>query len=386
MSTSADAAPKRVVLHVGAPKSGTTFLQRALWNLRDELASTGFVCPGGRQQEMFRAAIEVRERADYWGYDPDALTGTWKKLCREAREHDGTTIMSHELLGAATAEQVGRALAELEGLDVHLVFTARDLVRQVTSEWQERVKNGGTMTFRKFQRSIEKRTRDEEFGGSFWRSQDVLDVLDRWGSGIPAANTHVVVAPRSGSGPEVLWHRFGEAVGFAAERFDPSTGDGTTNQTLGAVQVAILRQVNEALDGRIKQPQYARIVKRQFAQKLLAAQTSPKPTCPAGLVEELQKLAETHNDGITARGYVVHGDLAELVPELPAEGRPAPDEVDPEETTAAAVAAIADLLVERAEKPAPRGGRARPAPADDEVDGTTPVRRLGQRVKRRLRG
>ena len=44
-------------------------------------------------------------------------------------------------------------------------------------------------------------------------------------------------------------------------------------------------------------------------------------------------------------GFVVHGDLASLVPVAPAEPGPHPDDVDPRDALESAVAATADLLV-----------------------------------------
>ncbi|HYG93757.1 MAG TPA: hypothetical protein VD859_09225 [Nocardioides sp.] len=376
-------AARRVALHLGVPKSGTTFLQRAIWRHRDDLVRQGVTPAGDQQQDMFHAAIEVREAHEFWGFERDRLDGTWRRLCAGARSYRGTTVMSHELLGAARDPQVERALADLDGLDVHLVVTARDLARQVTSEWQERVKNGNTVTFAGFRRSLEGQIRRGDFSSGFWRNQHLVGVLDRWAAGFPPENVHVVVAPPSGAAPDLLWRRFAEAVGFDGGAFDPTRTESAANQTLGTVQVALLRRVNEALDGRIKQPHYARVVKRQFAQKTLAAQRSDKPDCPPDLVERLRELAEEQNAEITARGYRVHGDLAELVPVRPTAGWTDPDAVDADAEAAAAAAAIAELLAEKAASGRRRRG------ARDEVEvgvGSGLVRRVGARVRRRLRG
>src|SRR3712207_722729 len=91
----------RVVLHLGAPKSGTTYLQRVLWANRDALREAGYLLPGRTQRDMFHAAIQVRETHRQWGMDREALAGSWERLCAEARSFPGTTIMSHELLAAA---------------------------------------------------------------------------------------------------------------------------------------------------------------------------------------------------------------------------------------------------------------------------------------------
>lgn len=381
-------AAQRVALHLGVPKSGTTFLQRALWRHREDLLEQGVVPAGADQQDMFHAAIEVREVYDFWGFDPERLQGTWQRLCAGARSHPGTTIMSHELLGAAREAQVRRALSELEGLDVHLVLTARDLARQVTSEWQERVKNGNTVTFGSFRRTLEAQIRRGDFSSGFWRNQHLVGVLDRWAGGLDPDHVHVVVAPPSGAAPDLLWRRFADAVGFDGSRFDPTRTESAANQTLGTVQVALLRRVNEALDGRIKQPHYARVVKRQFAQRTLASQRSAKPECPPDLVDRLRELAEKQNAELAARGYQVHGDLAELEPARATGEWTDPDAVDTDAEAAAAASAIAELLLERAAPGQRRRGRgpaAKPADEPEEADArASVVRRVGERVRRRL--
>ena len=272
--------PHRVVLHIGAPKSGTTFIQRALWRHHTTLRERGFLCPGKAARDMFHAAIDVRGTDETWGFEREALAGTWTRLCREAREFPGTSILSHELLAAATEEQVAAALAELEGLDVHVVFTARDLGRQVVSEWQERIKNGSTVSFAEFEKRVARRIATQRFDSLFWRHQHLPAALARWTSDLPPGNVHVVVAPRAGADPGVLWRRFGEAVGFDAESLDPTDPGGRANQTLGIVSIAILRQVNDALQGRIVQPGYARVVKRFLGQDLLARHESLRPSSP----------------------------------------------------------------------------------------------------------
>ncbi len=366
--------PRRVVLHVGTPKSGTTFLQQVLWDNQASLKAQGFRCAGHRQVDMFRAAVELRESHEFWGFDPDELAGRWTALCRQAREHDGTTIMSHEVLAAATPEQVDRAYAELEGVEVHLVLSVRDLARQATSEWQERVKNGSTRTFAKFERRLVRQMDKGMYEKGFWRNQDPVGILDRWVRDLPADHVHVVVAPASSADPTLLWRRFAEALGLDPTGID-ATARRKANASLGVAQVQVLRNVNQALAGRIKHPQYGRVVKSQFAERVLSAQTSARPQCPPELVERLRLLAEDRNRTIRERGYVVHGDLAELVPQVPEGAYRSPDAVGRAAERAAYAEALAALLVERAAQP--RFVAAAPA---DSGRGGKRLHRLGRIV------
>lgn len=344
---------RRVVLHVGAPKTGTTFLQRTLWGQRSALLDLGVTCPGVRERDMFFAAVEVREAYGTWGLDAETLNGTWSRLCRDAKQFGGTTIMSHELLGAATKDQIEHALAELDGEHVEIVFTTRDLARQVTSDWQERLKNGGTRSFKSFARRIAGQIREENFSSGFWRAQDPAGALGRWAADIPPERVHVVVCPPPGLPPEELWHRFGAACGFDAHGVGLAL-DGPQNRRLGVVQAGLLRRVNKALDGRIPQPQYSQIVKHQFAQGTLAAMDSPGPRCPADLVDLLRSVAKQRNEVLRSRGYTIHGDLDELVPPLVDGSAPDPDDVGVREQLDAAAAAIAELLIERVDLMPPR--------------------------------
>lgn len=379
MSHSSPASP-RVVLHIGAPKSGTTYLQRLLWQHQAELAAAGVGLPGARQRDMFEAAIEVREVASRWGRDEESLRGTWARLCAQARDFPGTTVMSHELLAAATPDQARRALSHLEGLEVHVVYTARELSRQLVSEWQENVKNGSRQSFETFRRRV--MAAQAPTDDLFWRYQNVVEALGRWAADLPPDRVHVVVAPVGGAEPAELWRRFAVGCGVdPAVIADPVVTQGA-NQTLGMTQVRLLRRVLQSLDGRITQPDYARVVKRLFAQRVLAAQSSPRPSCPTELFHPLTELSLSWIQGIEERGYRVHGDLQELVPPPPVEGAREPDDVDESEEVSVAADAIAELLIELVQRDTRGRAQEREHPRTDPVE---PARAPSPRVPARLR-
>src|SRR3954464_13914523 len=50
-----------VFLHIGEPKSGTTFVQQVMWSNRDQLARQGVLLPGAHAQDHFRANQDLRE-------------------------------------------------------------------------------------------------------------------------------------------------------------------------------------------------------------------------------------------------------------------------------------------------------------------------------------
>ena len=269
-------AGPRVVLHVGAPKSGTTFLQRSLWNRKDELAAVGVRCVGEHSRDMFHAAIGIRGSEKFWKMDPAELRRTWEKLVEQARQGSGTWVMSHEILAASSRKRAEKALADLDGLDVQLVYTARDLGRQVPSDWQERVKNGSTVSFREFQDDIAQRMVTGQASGAFWRAQDVVDVIDRWVSSLRPEQVHVVTVPRRGVAErrgEVLWHRFCEAFGI-----DPAwapVDSERANRSLGMAETQLLRRLNRGVERTARQQgQYDDLIRDLLMEDQLGGRES----------------------------------------------------------------------------------------------------------------
>src|SRR3954453_16009400 len=138
---------RKVILHVGTPKTGTTYLQDVLFKNKRLLGEHGILYAADRFDAHFLAALDLM-RLPWGGLEREAV-GAWERLAAEVRGwHGDTAIISHEILAAASRSQVGRALESLGhrprtpgGLEVHLVLSVRDLVRQIPAEWQENVKH-----------------------------------------------------------------------------------------------------------------------------------------------------------------------------------------------------------------------------------------------------
>ena len=300
---------KRVFLHVGTPKSGTTFLQQVLWSHRQQALDQGLLLPLETFYEHFLATADVRGLATEARYPPRAV-GTWGRLVDEGTAWDGNVLVSHELFAGATAEQAERAVLAWGAAEVHVIVTARDLERQIPAEWQEHLKHRSSVTFSDFIEDVWSRG---ELATWFWTVQDYADVCRRWASAVPANRVHVVTVPRRGAAPDVLWRRFAGLLGLEPAAFDLASS--RTNTSLRAEQAELLRRINAQLGERLPIPgPYPPTVKEIFAQDVLAGRAGvhvalwPKNRAHAlsrsqDLVEQLRQL-----------DVDVVGDLAELVP------------------------------------------------------------------------
>ena len=333
----------RVYLHVGSPKTGTTFLQDVLWSQRDAAREQGVLLPGERFHDHFLATLDVRGMTDDPVY-PERARGMWERLAAEALAWDGCALISHELFAGATAEQARRAVAALTGgAEVHVVVTAGDHVRQISAEWQEHVKHRSTATFGDFVREVRD---DHERKTWFWQVQDYAGVLERWGADLPPERLHVVTVPPAGSDPTILWDRFAGLLGLDASSFDIELE--RSNSSLGAEQAELLRRVNMELGDRLQLPgPYPAVVKNVLAHRILEARGGTRLVLDPADQEHAVQAARGVADRLAAVGADVVGDLADLVPET-ARTAPAGDAYAvPTDAAllAESIATIADLLV-----------------------------------------
>ena len=332
----------RVFLHVGAPKTGTTYLQKVIWRNAAELREDGLLCPGPGEAGHHQAALELRG-ASFGRRRTDGAT-TWHDLVAAAEGWSGDVLVSSELLAWATPEQVELAVEAWRGREVHVVMTLRDLARQVPAVWQEEVKNRRTLPYAEFlQASVEAGATDPGPGG-IWGGQDPRQVLGTWARGLPPERVHVVTVPPPGGSPTALWERFCAVLGRDPELYDTRLPG--ANAGLGLAEADLLRRVNLALPEDFTWPSYARMVKHGIAESALAeASSGRKVVLPDEHRAALAARSEQVVAHLTASGFDVVGDLEDLrvpVPEVTGPGRTEPDEDD---VAQAAVAAVVELLV-----------------------------------------
>ena len=341
----------RVVLHVGLPKTGTTYLQTVLAHHRDALRETGVLYPFVRPQVMFLGAVEVRGSREKFGLTAEDVAGTWQALCDRVLSHAGTSVISHEILGGAEPDEIAAALAPLAGIEVDVVVTARDLGRQATAHWQEEVKLGDTRSFAELERDQLRADVPEGARPHFWHAQDYAAALRRWATAVPAERVHLVAGPPPGAPPDVLWHRFAEACGVSQEADAVVDADAVApaNRSLTTEAIALLREVNRQLDGRLTPREHARLVKRELAEGRLAERPGTPPRTPASLADVLMPAAAAWRSEVEAGRYAVHGSLDDLTPVLAGSGDPHPDAVPHGVPDPAEVADLVREVLQRAE-------------------------------------
>ena len=305
----------RIYVHIGEPKTGTTFLQDVMWGNRSWLAGHGIILPGYSHQDHSRASRDLRETPRAASDPAQPWAGEWDVLTRQALCARQTAVISDELLAACTARQADRAVRSLLAAEVHVILTVRDFATLLPAEWQEKVKCGSSTRWEEWLHWVTDigPAADRRSRAWFWNVHDTLAILDAWSQHIPPDHVHVITMPREGPAEE-LWMRFASVLGIESRGIDLTRA--RANSSLGLPEAELLRLMNEALPGEMPEWFYTRHVKRILAHDILG--TRPRRTrlaVPAARQGWARDQAEGLVTGLRDAKYALVGELGELLPQ-----------------------------------------------------------------------
>jgi hypothetical protein len=328
---------RQVYLHIGLPKTGTTFLQDALWANKSALGERGVLVPGRHHRRHLLASLDLREDPKL-ARRPGDVAHPWQDLVEEILAWDGqSAVVSHEFFAAASEAQVRRALESFPDIELHVIITARDMVSLGLSRWQEWVKNGGRGGIDVYPGTDDYDPTDEWGWGSF----DLAAILDRWGSVIPHERIHVLpMVP--GARAEDLWKRCVDVLGVEADGL-PAPEE-HRNRSLGVVEVELLRRVNARLEGFTSAGDRGHWIRGYLGQGHVIPRSDERFRPGDATLQTLRDRAERSIEMLREGGYDVRGDLASLAGEAPSAGLRHPDDVSDGELVAAAAQTIAAML------------------------------------------
>ncbi|GAB4013664.1 hypothetical protein GCM10028772_42750 [Nocardioides ultimimeridianus] len=339
MAAVASDARRRVVLHIGAMKTGTTYLQGKAYANRETLQAAGVSMPGLRWADVVWG---VQDLLGMGKGDADLQrrnAGRWQAVVDEVRvAPTPTSLLTMEFFAFANRAQARRAVESFAGCDVEVVLTVRDTAAVVPALWQTTVTSGGTVTWPRFRVAFRWSAGGRGAGGAvlsrvrlptavrFQEAINIARILRVWTSVLPPERIHVIVVPGPDAPRDRLWELFCEVVGVDPA-VAPEPGK-NANESLGYPSAELVRRVNEIIE--IERVRHHTVVKDDLGHHTLGRRRAAerrarldRPTLEAAL-----RWNAAIRRTVAASGVRVHGDLADL-PVVPLDSHAVEDRHEP---------------------------------------------------------
>ena len=343
---------RRLSIHVGSSKTGTSALQFALWASVPMLQRAGIGIPFPGRKAHVQALLRPLGWEMGVGFTRDVRRGRFKSLADDLRSVPGDRLLiSNDDLAELDEGRISliAEAAAAADLELEVILSARDWSRQLPSEWQQFLKHRLSTPYPTFLEEVRDRA-DTHGSRHFWQRQDFADISHRWGTAVPPERLHVVVVGSQSTDPDGVYRAFGSLLGFDPSRLKLPRHN--VNASFGYTEAEVFRRLNEALGHRL--PHYSKeylpavrcsrwCAAHSHGRRAPASPCRPTTSVGCGRKGTCQ-LAE-----MRSRGYTFHGDPDALVaPED--SGRPLP-ELDEAEVAAASIDTLANFAVQLFQKP-----------------------------------
>jgi hypothetical protein len=231
-----------VVVHVGPYKTGTSALQMAFHNRREELASHGVCYPGTAYRHMRPSAALLGRSPRGVGKVP---MREWQGLVDEVtRAEPARAVISSEAFSSANPEQVARIVSDLGAERVYPVAVCRRLDRLLPSVWQERVKSSNEVrSYTEWLDPVLAQDLDDKPARTFWRAHGLADFLDAWRAVLPPEQVVVIVGDEQDR--TLMPRTFERLLGLPTGLLD---AEDRPNSSLSWEKIELYRRMNQVFD------------------------------------------------------------------------------------------------------------------------------------------
>jgi hypothetical protein len=307
---------KKVFIHAGFHKTGTTALQHSLQASTNQLKAAGYRYPIVDQgTSQSGSVLALADRG--WGWQARGSKTipkrVWTKLVKQARSGGENIVLSSEFFSELDEAQVHQVKEAFAGLEVEVIFTLRAFDKLFPSTYQQALKSGSSYSYEVWlERTVTDYFAEQKTG--FWKRNRHAHVISRWMQIFGAENVTLITADESN--PGLLFERFGELLKLPAGTLEPVVESGL-NRSLLLDEIHLLRTINKNVPKSRNWNAYMTFIRRgTFEQitatpagKVTAAARLRTPKAYAKKIEEIATLEMAELKSLNLR---VMGSLSDL--------------------------------------------------------------------------
>lgn len=235
---------KKVFIHSGFHKTGTTGIQTIFKISRQKFNEEGIFYPYARGAGHHRAAWALHERI--WGWKDRGGKKTpiseWNHLVTQTKRARKSALISSEFFSELTLDEISKVCETFSKAGTTIIFTWRPLHKLLASSYQQYLKYGIKADYENWLLGIFKEHEFKNHTPSFWERHRHGEVIAKWVEVFGVDSVKVIVADEKN--PNFLYDSFGNILGIDPSliRADKKTNK---NRSLTFEETSLLLEVNK---------------------------------------------------------------------------------------------------------------------------------------------
>jgi len=306
---------RRLIIHAGFHKSGTTALQEAFDAQSEELKSAGIIYPNIGRKAHHRVAWALTGRS--WGWSKRGGEKTsrkyWDELAKSVNgSKEETILISSEFFSELNGDAIRTIFSEIKDRKVEVIFTVRPLVKLLSSSYQQYLKYGTKADYTTWLHSVLDNPGESKINPTFWMRHFHGRVVARWVDVIGASHVTVIIVDESR--PEFLFDCINEYLGLP-KGFIKAQKTGS-NRSLSMEEISLLIELNKRYPSERDWNEYEIFIRDGYIRRLTDHVQPPKdgeklPT-PQWAIDKGNEVGAQNRRELVATGAKIIGDISSL--------------------------------------------------------------------------
>jgi hypothetical protein len=304
---------KKLVLHVGFHKTGTTALQYTLSSNRQALLEQGVIYPKTRR---FRAHHEFAWSIGDRGWGWKELGGVKagpkpaERLFKLLQKSDLDAVVSSEFLSELSKDQIKVLVERIKPRDLRVVFTVRPISKILPSAYQQEIKNGSTKTYSTWLARVFDPEKENRNKTRLWNRHNHHLEIQKWAEIVGKENVTVIVSDDANQ--NFLTDAFFDLISVDQSSFKPPK-DAVINRSMDTAEMELLRQLNTNFNRQLGWDEYVANIRSTFVKGWTHNAPSPNSSGrlqnPVEYKPQIEAKALEIVEGISKLGVEVRGEL-----------------------------------------------------------------------------
>lgn len=306
---------KRLVLHAGFHKSGTTALQESLAEHRSRLKESGVLYPSIGTKTHHRAAWSLSGKV--WGWKKrggeSVSTKVWDNLVKRVNNSPEQVVMlSSEFFSELEGDKIRKASHDLKGREVEILFTLRPLVKLLPSSYQQYLKYGMKIKYEDWLHEIFNNREKTKVSPTFWKRHEHSKVIARWVDTFGKGKVTVIIADETK--PEFLFEEVNDLLGLPGKTLIAAQIG--SNRSLNMEEIALLLELNKQFPKDRSWDEYEVFIRdgyvRHLTDRVPAAMDKERLLTPEWAVQRANEIGRVTVQDLMNYGIRIIGNLQSL--------------------------------------------------------------------------